>query len=65
MAIFQTSAKVSGSSPIYVGRKKCIECGKCQKVCPMQLSVKEILKMLDCIKCVRFVEACPKDALSF
>jgi len=48
-----------------VDAKKCIDCGKCQKVCPMQLSVNEILDKPDCIKCARCVEACPKHALSF
>jgi ferredoxin-type protein NapH len=48
-----------------VDREKCIECGKCQKVCPMQLPVNEILDKPDCIKCGRCIEACPKDALSF
>ena len=48
-----------------VDREKCIDCGKCQKVCPMQLSVNEILDKPDCIKCARCVEACPKHALSF
>lgn len=48
-----------------VDRELCIECGKCQKVCPMQLPVIEILDKPDCIKCARCVDACPKDALRF
>lgn len=48
-----------------VDKDKCIECGKCQRVCPMQLPVKEIFENPDCIKCARCVEACPKEALSF
>ncbi|MFZ3147569.1 MAG: 4Fe-4S binding protein [Methanothrix sp.] len=48
-----------------VDADKCIDCGKCQKVCPMQLPVNEILDKPDCIKCARCVEACPKHALSF
>jgi len=48
-----------------VDREKCIDCGICQKVCPMQLPVNEILEKPDCIKCGRCVEACPKEALSF
>ena len=48
-----------------VDREKCIECGKCQKVCPMQLPVNEIQEKPDCIKCARCVEVCPKSALSF
>jgi ferredoxin-type protein NapH len=48
-----------------VDKERCIDCGKCQKVCPMQLPVNEILDKPDCIKCGRCVEACPKQALSF
>ncbi len=48
-----------------VDRELCIECGICQKVCPMQLPVNEIQRSPDCIKCARCVEACPKEALSF
>ncbi|MDK2891824.1 4Fe-4S binding protein [Methanohalophilus sp.] len=43
----------------------CINCKKCEKVCPMQLSVRDIGNNPDCIKCGRCVEACPKDALYF
>jgi ferredoxin-type protein NapH len=48
-----------------VEREKCIDCGKCQKICPMQLPVNEILDKPDCIKCGLCVEVCPKEALSF
>jgi len=48
-----------------VDTEKCIDCKKCQKVCPMQLPVIEIRDNPDCIKCGRCVKACPKDALSF
>jgi polyferredoxin len=43
----------------------CIDCKRCQKVCPMQLPVNEIQDLPDCIKCGRCIDACPKDALSF
>ena len=46
-----------------VDAEKCIDCGKCQKVCPMQLPVNEIPDKPDCIKCARCVEACPRHAL--
>lgn len=54
-----------GKYQLKVDKELCVECGKCQKVCPMQLPVNEILDKPDCIKCARCVEACPKDALSF
>ncbi|GAB6265818.1 MAG: 4Fe-4S binding protein [Methanothrix sp.] len=43
----------------------CIDCKRCQKVCPMQLRVFELQDLPDCIKCGRCIDACPKDALSF
>ncbi len=48
---------------ILVDKKKCIDCGICHRVCPMQLKVNEILHDPDCIKCRRCVEKCPKCAL--
>lgn len=46
-------------------RELCIECKKCENVCPMQLPVREIMENPDCIKCARCVEACPEGALGF
>lgn len=45
-------------------RSKCVDCGICNKVCPMGLSVNKISKKPDCIKCWRCIESCPKKALS-
>lgn len=50
---------------LQVDKERCIDCGLCQKVCPMQLSVNEIMEKPDCVKCARCVEACPKEALHF
>lgn len=44
--------------------EKCIKCGKCEKICPMQLKILEN-ETKDCIKCGRCIEVCPKDALKF
>ena len=62
-----TLQRILGGSKyqLKVDRDLCIECGKCQKVCPMQLPVNEIMQLPDCIKCGRCVEVCPKEALSF
>lgn len=46
-------------------KEKCVNCGICNKVCPMELPVKEIVNHPDCIKCKRCVEACPKKVLYF
>ncbi|WP_205793793.1 4Fe-4S binding protein [Methanosarcina sp. MSH10X1] len=51
--------------PLKLTKEKCINCGKCDKVCPMQLKVREEGKKPDCIKCGRCVNACPKNALQF
>ena len=45
--------------------EKCIKCNKCEKVCPMQLKIRENEIKPDCIKCGRCISACPKDALRF
>jgi len=50
---------------LQMDKEKCIDCGLCQKVCPMQLPVNEIRENPDCIKCARCVDACPKEALHF
>ena len=50
---------------LQIDTEKCIECHKCEKVCPMNLNILEITNDPDCIKCGRCVEVCPKKALSF
>jgi polyferredoxin len=45
--------------------EKCIKCNKCEKVCPMQLKIRENETKPDCIKCGRCISACPKGALKF
>lgn len=54
-----------GRYTLKVDLDRCIKCGKCEKICPMQLPVSRIIDNPDCIKCGRCIEACPKDALSF
>lgn len=46
-------------------KEKCITCRKCEKVCPMQLEIRNNDVKPDCIKCGRCVTACPKAALQF
>ncbi|ABE52066.1 4Fe-4S binding protein [Methanococcoides burtonii] len=43
----------------------CVDCKLCEKVCPMELEVRDIGNNPDCIKCGRCIDVCPKDALSF
>lgn len=46
---------------------KCISCGKCKKVCPMEVDVTDNARSrkngTECILCMECVKNCPKDAL--
>lgn len=48
-------------------KDKCISCGKCRKVCPMDVDVTDNSRKrkngTECILCMECVKNCPKDAL--
>lgn len=48
-------------------KNKCVSCGKCKKVCPMDVDVTDNSRKrkngTDCILCFECVKACPKKAL--
>ena len=48
-------------------KEKCISCGKCKKVCPMDVDVtdnsRKRINATECILCMECVKNCPKDAL--
>jgi polyferredoxin len=48
-------------------KEKCISCGKCKKVCPMDVDVTDNSRKrkngTECILCMECVKNCPKDAL--
>lgn len=52
---------------IKVDERKCISCGKCEKVCPMDVEVpsnsRKKKNATECILCMKCVEECPKNAL--
>jgi len=54
-----------GRYPLKLDSDLCIDCSRCQKVCPMQLDLRAAGGDPDCIKCGRCVEACPRGALRF
>ena len=50
---------------LQMAHESCVDCKKCEKVCPMELEVRDIGNNPDCIKCGRCIDSCPKDALTF
>jgi len=48
-------------------KSKCVSCGKCKKVCPMDVDVTDNSRKrkngTECILCMECVKNCPKDAL--
>ena len=52
---------------ITCNKEKCINCGKCKRVCPMNVDVtdnsRNRLNGTECIKCMECVMNCPKGAL--
>lgn len=52
---------------IKCNKNKCISCGKCRRVCPMDVDVtdnsRKRINGTECILCMECVKNCPKDAL--
>ena len=52
---------------IMCDKSKCVSCGKCKKVCPMDVDVTDNSRRrkngTECILCMECVKSCPKDAL--
>ena len=49
---------------LWVDEEKCIHCGKCAKVCPMQVDPVKSPNALECIRCGECKKACPTGAIS-
>lgn len=47
-----------------VDRDACVSCGKCSRVCPMDVDPVETPDSPECIRCGRCVADCPKQALA-
>ena len=52
---------------VRVDEKKCVSCGKCARVCPMEVDVANNARSrknaTECILCMKCVQACPQKAL--
>jgi polyferredoxin len=50
---------------IELDSNRCISCGNCQIVCPVDIHVTHSLNDPECIRCLKCINECPADALSF
>ena len=48
-----------------VDQSKCVSCGKCAKVCKMDVDVTKSPNHTECIRCGMCIRACPTKAISF
>ncbi|MFC4368177.1 4Fe-4S binding protein [Citroniella saccharovorans] len=46
-------------------KDKCIKCGKCKKVCQMNIDPVQNCNHLECIRCARCKNACPVKAINY
>ena len=67
ITVFLKPASYYSIVRIKVDPEKCISCGKCKKVCPMNVDMTDNARSringTECILCNACVTACPKDAL--
>lgn len=47
-----------------VDKNKCIDCGKCARVCKMDVDIRENDHHLECIRCGDCKKNCPTKAIS-
>lgn len=47
-----------------LSRSRCVSCGHCEQVCPMQVQVLKNINSAECIRCGRCAQACPADAIA-
>lgn len=46
-------------------KERCVSCAACERSCPLGLSVGEISRSPECIRCGKCVDACPQRCLNF
>ena len=63
-AFYALMNKVSLLS-IKVDEHKCVSCGKCARVCKMDVDVTKTPNHTECIRCGKCITACPTDAIKF
>lgn len=67
IAVFMKPMSYFSLLRIKCDKDKCVSCGKCRKVCPMDVDMTDNSRKrqngTDCILCFECVKACPKNAL--
>lgn len=67
VTVFLKASSYFSLMRIKVDQDKCIFCGKCRKVCPMEVDVpdpsRKRLNGTECILCMKCIDDCPKGAL--
>ena len=67
VAVFLKPASYFSVLRIKCDKSKCISCGKCRRVCPMDVDItdnsRKRLNGTECILCLECVKNCPKKAL--
>lgn len=67
VAVFMKPASAFSLLRIKCDKTKCVSCGKCKKVCPMDVDMTDNSRKrkngTDCILCFECSKACPKNAL--
>lgn len=67
ITVFLKPASYFARFRITVDQDKCISCGKCHRVCPMEVDMTDNARSrkngTECILCAKCVDACPKGAL--
>ncbi len=69
VAVLMKPASYFSLFRVKADKEKCISCGKCQRLCPMNVNVTDNTRKrkngTDCILCMKCVEECPRHALKF
>ncbi|MBR5113300.1 MAG: 4Fe-4S binding protein [Clostridia bacterium] len=67
VTVFLKPASYFSLFRVKCNKTKCIDCGRCKKVCPMDVDVTDNSRKrkngTECILCLECVKNCPKDAL--
>lgn len=67
ITVFLKPASYYAYLRIHNDEQKCIHCGKCKQVCPMEVDMTDNARTrcngTECILCLNCIEACPKQAL--